>query len=259
MSKNRSKSRIESLVQPVEIRTEVSEGESRRIIRGSAVVYNQLSEELGGFREQFLPGSLSKTIRESNIKSVWNHNDQYVLGSLKTGTLRLVDTEESLDFEADLPDTSWADDLAVSINRGDIDQMSFRFRTIKDNWRREARGEIVRDIHEAQLVEISPVAFPAYPQTAVSLRGLLDIDAEEERIEQALIRAKAGALEEEDTGLLEMLVAALRSLVPEPAQPGHSEETEHEGAERDSQADDERVEPSAFSDRDRAIEEALMK
>lgn len=209
------------------------EGEEGRMIRGSAVVYNALSEDLGGFRERFLPGSLTKTLQESNVKAVWNHDDKYVLGSRKAGTLRLMDTDQQLAFEVDPPDTSWARDLMVSIERGDIDQMSFRFRTVRDDWEKTPTGDVIRNIREARLIEVSPVSFPAYPQTAVSLRALLGVELDDSEVERLLISARSGQLEESDQRSIENIIEALTSLLPAPVQADHPGERDAQGNHSD--------------------------
>lgn len=150
------------------------EGEAQ-IIEGVAVVYNQLSEPIGGyFREFFAPGSLTKTLAENRaIKSLWNHNTDYVLGSQKSGTLQLRDAEDGLHFMCKLPDTQWARDFAQSIKRGDVDQCSFLFDSVRDKWAVGSDGMRTREVLEARLYEVSPVTFPAYTQTSVSARAEL--------------------------------------------------------------------------------------
>jgi HK97 family phage prohead protease len=146
-----------------------STGEGRTI-SGTAAVYNAKSLDLGGFREVILPGAFTKTLSEGGTKKAyWNHNSDQVLGSTKSGTLRLSEREEGLHFEIDPP--AWADHHLESIKRGDVDQMSFGFRTVKDSWEHKD-GEVVRLLHEVQLFEISPVAMPAYPQTDAQARSI---------------------------------------------------------------------------------------
>jgi phage head maturation protease len=84
--------------------------------------------------------------------------------------LSLSEDDIGLAFEVEPPDTSWVRDLLISIRRGDINQMSFGFRTIRDKW--EAVGEqIVRTLIEVQLFDVSLVAFPAYTATSASVRS----------------------------------------------------------------------------------------
>lgn len=139
-------------------------------IEGYAAVFNSLSEDLGGFYERIQPGAFKKTLMEADVRGLWNHDPNYVLGRTKSETLALREDELGLAFEIEPPATQWARDLLTSMRRGDIDQMSFSFRTIKDKW--ESVGDqIVRTLIEVKLFDVSPVTFPAYPQTSAQVRS----------------------------------------------------------------------------------------
>jgi len=143
-------------------------------IAGYAAVFNKLSQDLGGFRELIKPGAFAKTIQNADVRALWNHDPNYVLGRTKSGTLKLEEDETGLYIEIDPPDTQWARDLMESIRRGDVDQMSFGFRTVADSWRTE-NGETIRELLEVELFDVSPVTFPAYPQTSVGVRSAEDV------------------------------------------------------------------------------------
>ena len=113
-------------VRDIEIREDNETRDGFTVLSGHAALFNTMSEDLGGFIEVIRPGAFAKTIAESDVRAHWNHERKYVLGRTKPGTLRLREDEIGLAFEIDLPDTRWAQDLAISIKRGDIDQMSFR-------------------------------------------------------------------------------------------------------------------------------------
>ena len=147
-----------------------SEGQTA-LIRGHAAVFEQLSEDLGGFRERIAPGAFSKTIKNRDVRALWNHNTDYVLGRQGAGTLRLSEDVKGLAIEIDPPATQFATDLMISMQRGDINQMSFGFMTVSDRWDK-VDGEWIRTLLELELYEVSPVTFPAYPQTDVSARAL---------------------------------------------------------------------------------------
>src|SRR5690606_32247160 len=153
---------------------EVRAEDGKRKIVGYAAVFEQLSEPLyGGFREKIARGAFKKTLREADVRALWNHDPNYVLGRTKSGTLKLHEDDRGLAIEIDPPDTQWARDLMTSIERGDIDQMSFGFRVVKDDWERKPDGTIIRTLKEVQLFDVSPVTFPAYPQTSVQVRDML--------------------------------------------------------------------------------------
>jgi HK97 family phage prohead protease len=144
-------------------------------IRGHAAVFNQLSEDLGGFREQISPGAFATAIVEDDVRALFNHDPNFVLGRNRSGTLLMSEDEGGLAVEIDPPDTQWARDLMQSMRRGDISQMSFGFRVDKggQSWAKTDQGSI-RTITKARLFDVSPVTFPAYPQTDVAVRELRD-------------------------------------------------------------------------------------
>jgi HK97 family phage prohead protease len=145
-------------------------GDNGRSITGCAIVYNSRSEDLGGFVEIVSPGALAKTLAASRIKLLFDHDSGHVLGSIQAKTLSLTDTERGLEFQCDPPETTWANDLLVSLNRGDINQCSFGFNVVNDKWEK-VNGVMVRTLQEIDVFEISIVAFPAYPASSVSVRS----------------------------------------------------------------------------------------
>ena len=148
------------------------EGENGlRKISGYAAVFEKLSEDLGYFREKIQPGAFKNTIKADDIRALWNHDSNYILGRNRSGTLSLSEDDHGLKIEIDPPDAQWARDLMTSIERGDVDQMSFGFRTITDSWQL-VDGEDIRTLIEVKLFDVSPVTFPAYPDTEVGLRSL---------------------------------------------------------------------------------------
>lgn len=170
----------------VEIR---SEG-GKKLLRGHAAVFDKLSVNLGGFREYVRAGAFLKSIASDDIRSLWNHNTDIVLGRNRANTLTLSEDKDGLLVEIDLPDTQAGRDAEVSVGRGDVSQMSFSFRTIKDNWFQEEEEER-RELLEMKLYEVSPVAFPAYPDTDISaVRDALGCSTEE--LASALVAASSG-------------------------------------------------------------------
>lgn len=145
--------------------------EGRSVLMGHAAVFNSASEDLGGFREIVAPGAFAQTIAEDDIRALFNHDSSMILARNRAGTLRLQEDGRGLAFEIDLPDTQLARDLSVSIERGDITGNSFGFQTIEDRWERQEKGEL-RTLIRVRLFDVSPVTFPAYPQTDLALRSL---------------------------------------------------------------------------------------
>ncbi len=101
-------------------------------------------------------------------------DDNYVLGRTTSGTLILAEDDRGLAVEIEPPDAQWARDLLVSIRRGDVNQMSFQFTVDEDRWVEE-NDKTTRWIKSfKRLWDVSPVTFPAYPQTSIEARSALE-------------------------------------------------------------------------------------
>lgn len=142
-----------------------------RRIAGYAALFNVLSDDLGGFREKIVPGCFAGACEKNDVRALWNHDSNYVLGRTTNGTLVLKEDSRGLHVTCFPPDTQWAKDAMVSIGRGDVNQMSFGFRTLDDAWTTE-RGKGVRMLINVMLFDVSPVTFPAYPDTRVAVRSM---------------------------------------------------------------------------------------
>lgn len=148
----------------IEIR-EAPDGPSR--IVGRAVPYGELSLDLGGFREIIVAGAFD--IADKDIRSLWQHDASKVLGRTTAGTMTLTADERGIYPDITVPNTTWAQDAMISLKRGDVSGFSFGFVVDEDNWVVTGR-EIVRQVLHAQLLEVSPVTFPAYPTTSAQVR-----------------------------------------------------------------------------------------
>lgn len=200
----------------VEIRAERAEAGRPSRITGHAAVFNKLSDPIaGGFRERIRPGAFSNTIRIADVRALFNHDTNYVLGRVKSGTLRLREDAVGLWFETEPPDTSWASDLMMSIDRGDIDQASFGFRAIKDRFTQE-NGQTIRELLEVELFDVSPVTFPAYPQTDIQARSTLaSRGIDRDALAGAVVRAERGiGLTDTDRDTIRSSIEVLRHLLP---------------------------------------------
>ena len=160
-----------------EVRAE-TDGE-KKFISGYAAKFNKPSEDFGWFREIIKPGAFGRTLREgADVRMLINHDPNLILGRTKASTLQLSEDETGLKFRCDMPDTSYARDLHVSIARGDISQCSFGFITRKQVWVEETDPEdpdemnITRELHDVDLFDTSAVTYPAYPDTEVHDRAL---------------------------------------------------------------------------------------
>jgi len=147
-------------------------------LKGVAAVFDVLSENLGGFREQIAPGAFDD-VMDDDVRALFNHNDDIILGRTKSETLSLAVNSTGLTYAIDLPDTQAARDLSVSVGRGDVDQSSFGFIVEDDMWTEDDEGRVIRTIRKIKrLFDVSPVVFPAYPDTSVATRKLNEYHAQ---------------------------------------------------------------------------------
>lgn len=141
-----------------------------RII-GHAAVFDREADIGGWFLETVAPGAFRRAIMEDDVRALFNHDPNFVLGRNRAGTLKLSEDDVGLAIDIAPPNTQFARDLVLSIERGDISQMSFGFYVRKEEW--DETGDILkRRLLEVELFDVSPVTFPAYPQTDVGLRTL---------------------------------------------------------------------------------------
>lgn len=152
-----------------------ADGDTGAVAVGTAAVFGKWSVDLYGFREQIDPGAFTKTLREADVVGLWNHSDNDLLGRVSSGTLRLKADDEALRYEIDLPDTTVGRDVETLLRRKDIRGSSFAFRTIRDKWEEDEDGNVSRTLLEVALIDVSPVARPAYPDTDAGLRSLAEI------------------------------------------------------------------------------------
>jgi uncharacterized protein len=142
---------------------------------GHAAIYNSPSQDLGGFVEIVRPGAFTRTLKsDRDPLALVQHMPQLVLGRRSAGTLRLHEDQRGLAFEIDVPDTTAARDLMVSVERGDVRGASFAFSTPKGGDKWEMRGDkVMRELLDVDLHEITVTAQPAYLDTSVARRCLL--------------------------------------------------------------------------------------
>jgi hypothetical protein len=182
-------------------------GEAPRIT-GYAALFNVLSEDLGGFREQLATGAFSDSIGSSDVRALINHDSNLVLGRNTAGTLSMSEDATGLRVEITPPDTQVARDLVVSMQRGDVNQMSFAFTVNKEDqtWTREGTGPWLRTIKRvSRLFDVSVVTYPAYPQTSAAVRELDALRDEETRAAKAEAEAAERITREHRSRALELL------------------------------------------------------
>jgi len=166
--------RIEYRSYPIELRIDSDDIEKPKIT-GYAALFNEPSEPLGGFREIIKKGAFKDSILEDDIVATRNHDKNMLLGRNKSGTLILKEDKRGLYFVIEPPDTTYAKDLAVSMERGDINQCSFAFATVKDSWNDEDKNNVIRSLEKAKLYDVAIVTHPAYIKTSANYRTREDV------------------------------------------------------------------------------------
>ena len=137
-------------------------------LSGYAAVFNDSSVPLP-FKESIAPGAFRKTLSETpDVRLLVNH-EGLPLARTKNGTLTLTEDERGLYFNADLADTQEARDIHTLIARGDVDQMSFAFRVIRQKWSEDRSRRVLTEVSLSD-GDVSVVTYPAYPTTSVEAR-----------------------------------------------------------------------------------------
>lgn len=209
---------------------EIRETGDGMFLEGYAARFNEFSEPLP-FREKIAPGAFKRSLQSRNdVKLLWNHDSSMVLGSTRSGTLRLYEDSQGLRVEAQLPDTQAGRDARTLIQRGDVTGFSFGFTVPQggDSWNEDGSE---RTLNSVRLFEVSTgVAFPAYPTTngtatvrglaAVAVRAEIDPDA----LADAVLKIENG--EEISSSDRDMIETVLNELVQSDEEPAGSEDDE---------------------------------
>lgn len=147
--------------------------------RGHAAVFGKrawIGPPKWGFFEEVRAGAFAKTIQESDVRMLQNHDPNLILARSKVasgpGTLRLSEDDVGLLSDAEMLPTTYARDLALAIDRQVVNQMSFAFTPVREEWSVDDDGNDVRTLIEVKLYDVSPVTFPAFEETDASLRAI---------------------------------------------------------------------------------------
>jgi|688.fasta_scaffold09689_4 hypothetical protein len=160
-------------------------------IEGHAAVFDSASYPLpdgrgGTFVEQVKRGAFRSSLQnpEGPTAFLVNHDPNLLLASTHSAppTLELWEDPKGLRLRARVAPTSYAEDLRVLMERGDVAGMSFGFTVEADRWWQDAQGRTRRDIQRiGRLTDVSIVtASPAYPEPSseITSRGA-DVPHEE--------------------------------------------------------------------------------
>ena len=146
---------------------EVRESEGDEMtLEGYAAVFNS-ETDLGAFREVIRPGAFDD-VMDNDVRALINHDPNLILGRTGNGTLELSTDERGLKYKVKLGNQQYARDFYESVKRGDISQSSFAFTIDKQSWNEERTVRSVDKVR--QLLDVSPVTYPAYSAATVQAR-----------------------------------------------------------------------------------------
>jgi HK97 family phage prohead protease len=160
-----------------ETRVVVADMEARaenetRTLTGYAALYNKETRIGSWFREVIEPGAFKSALaRKDDVRALFNHDANYVLGRTASRTLVLEEDSRGLKYTVTLPDTQAGRDLWTSVQRGDVTQSSFAFSVDSEEWRDKSSDLPLRVVKDVHLFDVSPVTYPAYDETSVSARS----------------------------------------------------------------------------------------
>ena len=161
-----------------QIEARVSDDSDAIGFTGHAAVFDSptwIGSASWGFEEVIARGAFTKSIAESDVRFLHNHDSNWLLARTAAGTARLAEDAVGLAVDAELAPTTQGRDIEVLLERGDLTQMSFGFRIIKQTWEWIERDDETsyerRTIQEAALYDVSTVAYPAYDDTDAGLRS----------------------------------------------------------------------------------------
>ena len=136
------------------------------VLEGYAAVFNS-ETDLGHFREVIKPGAFDD-VMTNDVRALINHDPNLILGRTENGTLELSTDERGLKYRVKLGNQSYAKDFYESVKRGDISQSSFAFTIDQQSWNEERTVRSVDKVR--QLLDVSPVTYPAYAAATVQAR-----------------------------------------------------------------------------------------
>jgi uncharacterized protein len=139
-------------------------------LTGYAHVFGKTADVNGG-KERFAPGAFDEALKRSDARATIQHDLGKLLGSQHAGTLQVSADEKGLKYSIDLPNTSYANDLKELVARGDVTEMSFGFVPGKFQFSYDKGVQVRTHTNVKDLVDISPVAIPAFAGTSLNLRA----------------------------------------------------------------------------------------
>ena len=235
-----------------------STSESRHI-EGYAIVFNSLSNDLGGFREIIEQGAITdELIKNSDILCLMNHDiKKGVLARSYQGrgSLKLDIDEHGLHYSFEAPKTALGDEVLEGIRRGDISKCSFAFVCGEDNWTKDENGEYIRHVKKIKnLYDVSLVYHPAYDETEVKAdtRGLDELKAQEEA--NNIVKENS----ESDMNDKQELISQLQDIL-EKLKTDEKPVEEKGGCQKDEKPVEEKADETPKEDEEKTVEDQTVE
>lgn len=145
--------------------------EDKPVLVGYAALFNKPAELWPDFIEKIAPGAFARTLREgADVRALVDHDSSQILGRNKAGTLSLEENTKGLKVRIEPPDTTVGRDIVTNIRAGNVDQMSFAFRTVAVTYEEKKDGTVISTLEDVDLFDVSVVTYPAYKDTKVDVR-----------------------------------------------------------------------------------------
>lgn len=171
---------------------EVTVDNESRTVEGYAMLFDTPSTGLS-FTEVIERGALDGVLAKSDVFALLNHNQSRGIlarSNKGKGSLMLTVDTKGLKYRFEAPNTPIGEELLENLKRGEIDSSSFAFTVEKDTWERGSDGKTKRTIQKiAELYDVSPVYNAAYSKTSVYKRGMEDLEAEEQRASEEVLKS----------------------------------------------------------------------
>lgn len=159
-----------------ETRAEASAGAESLILTGRPIVYDQpttINDPAGKYIEIIRSGALDGA-DISDVRLLVNHDLQKIPLARTPKTMSLSVDAAGLNMSAELPNTEEARAVHTAVKRGDLSGMSFTF-TVPAGGDKYNAATNTREIFKiAKVYETSIVSFPAYPQTSIEARAVME-------------------------------------------------------------------------------------
>ena len=160
-------------------------------IEGYFAVFNSIYQIFDDLSESVAPGAFDDTLGD-DIRALINHDSSLVLGRNTAHTLELRQDEHGLWGSITInPNDQDAMNLYARVQRGDVDQCSFGFDILSEDYDVRDDGSVHWTIKKVRLYEVSVCTFPAYEETNVKARSAQRDEIKKRSLEAGTVQTLA--------------------------------------------------------------------